>query len=258
MTAVRTFSIFSIVVAFASGLIACKEADFAGTSQRRTTSGVERNGGPLDGDALGKPGSPVQNPGSTDDSGENDANKPTKPGIDPTPDPSASPTPVTGTGKPPITEENGPGSGQKPPITEENGPVTGPQSEISIVGLRADSNDAGVTLHIKKRDGSWGQVQWPRKGQTVKLEGVCNSKKDVEIEIKTELRGNVYFPTSTSCFVGKTESDKSLVMGFEHDCNSTNYNKIDDTIARFSCPDKGLKIQSLRLDPGISMGEWLD
>jgi|GEM_PF-4673503 len=246
------------VLVSAIAIPACKDAEFSGASRKKSATDVVRTGGPGKGgdDALGG------KPGSGDPEGPNSINpddsSTTSPdGKPPGTNPDGTTTTNPG-GKPPITSEDGSTTTPNNPIAEENGPVSGPQSEVTVVGLRADSNDMPLTLHIKKRDGSWGEVQWPRKGGTVKLEGVCNSKKDVVVEIKTTLRGSTYVPTSTSCFVGKQENDSSVHVGFEHDCNSTNYNKIDDTIAKFSCPDKGFKIDSLRLDPGIDLREWID
>ena len=222
-------SLYVSLVVTAVALASCKQAEFSAGSRKKLGGDVTRNGGPSapgGDDATGKPGTgkPGSKPGD-------DGKKPNDTG-----------------GNPTIDATGGPGKPTDKPIDSDNGLTTGPTSEVSIVGLRLDSNDSAVKLHFKKRDGTWGEVAWPKKGQTVKIEGVCDSKKDVKVEIKTTLRETTYVPTSTSCFVGKQESPSKLHVGFEHDCSSTNFNKIDDSIATFSCPDKGITIEHGTMD----------
>jgi len=239
-----------VALTLLAGTIAsCKEASF----QTSTRAGTNLTKG---GDASGIPGK--QTPGQMKpdkDGSESDFDKPISPD-----DGKPNVTPGGKIENGDLIAEGGTVDGDKPgdSIREDNDTITGPLTVMTVDGLRLDGNDSAVTLRVKKRDGTWHEVAWPRKGQQIKIESVCSGTRDVTLTFEAVLRGRTYTPSNSRCFVGKQEGSTGFTMGFEHDCSRTDYNFIDDAIAKFSCPAKNLKVDNLRWDNGINMSEWLD
>ncbi len=140
-------------------------------------------------------------------------------------------------------------------IDEDEDEITGEKAILKITGLRRDRNDAPVL--IVRRGDKEERVAWPAKGQTIEIKDICDHK-EVEIEIETQLRGQTFKPSQTQCFIAKENGDNSWHVGFEHDCNSNDYNKIDDTIATFTCSISDFEIKDIAINNSIPMRGWID
>ena len=140
-------------------------------------------------------------------------------------------------------------------LDEDEDEITGEEAILKITGLRRDRDDAPML--IVRRGDEEHRIAWPAKGQTIELKDICDHK-DVEIEIETELRGQTFRPSQSQCFIAKENGDNSWHVGFEHDCNSNDYNKIDDTIATFTCSISDFEIEDITVNNGIPMNRWID
>lgn len=139
-------------------------------------------------------------------------------------------------------------------VGTDGGELTGQKAVLKLIGLRND--DGGSSIEVTRADGKVRTGQWPGKGQTVEIADVCNRTK-TKLKIKVTFKGKSFEPSNPKCFVGKEVDKKTLHIGFEEDCDSTSFNQIDDTIATWSCPQSDLTIETLRMDNGINMTDWL-
>ncbi len=225
--------------ALLSLLVACGSADFSGSSTtgRRSKASQSGGGGSLTGSGSGGSTSNGSSGLGSDgglDVGEIDGSD------------GGSAEGGSGLGSSSGSASQGDGS---------DGTITGDRAKLSIKGLRQDDDD--VTLTIVTDDGKTATLTWPKEGEQVDLEGMC-SKPKVVLKISTVRDGETYLPSNPQCFVGKTMYARSVAIGFEDDCNSLDYNRVDEEIALFSCPGSAVAVLALRLDPAIDMDEWID
>jgi hypothetical protein len=158
-------------------------------------------------------------------------------------------------------KDDGKTSGKKPDVIVDSGTVevgedvkTGDKARLTLQGLRND--DGGVAVEVTREDGKVLTGTWPAAGQTTYIENACQKTK-VKLKLKVNFRGRSFWPDDVRCMVGRPLDKKSLQIGFEEDCDSTDYNQIDDAIATWSCPESELTIEALRLDSSIDLGQWL-
>lgn len=254
MQGVSTFAVIRILaIALAlSGALGCKHTEFSGSSRKQGGAAVKKPR--LAGQTDAQDGADDQaDAGDTDGQGDNaDGGSDSDGDADGQSDgDSDSSDSEDGQGD---VGTDGDTIDDSEDTDTEDDDISAKYSDLTLSGHRLDGSHKNTQITIVGADGKSTTIPWPREGATATVPKACKKGSTTVIQISAGANQ----PSNPKCFVGMQRSKLSLSLGYENQCDSLDYNEIDDAIMTLTCETVELKIKDLRLDSSIDFDEWVD
>lgn len=93
-----------------------------------------------------------------------------------------------------------------------------------------------------------------KKANKLTVKSGCHT----DIKVRAINDGDEYAGNNPLCFVGHKVTKSKVMLGFDSECDETNWEDIDDEIVTLSCSKDKVGFKGVRLDSSINVNDWLN